>query len=53
MLDAVNVSELVPVVEAGLNAAVTPAGSPLALKATLPLNPPVGVTVMVLVAVAP
>jgi hypothetical protein len=53
VLDAVNVSVLVVVVDAGLNAAVTPAGSPLALRATLPVNPPEGVTVMVLAPVAP
>lgn len=53
VLDAVKVSVLVVVVDAGLNAAVTPAGSPLALKATLPVNPPEDVTVIVLVPVAP
>ena len=53
MLDAVNVSVLVDVVDAGLNTGVTPAGNPLALKATLLLKPPVGVTVTVLAAVAP
>ena len=51
--DAVKVNALVPVVEAGLNAAVTPAGIPLALSVTLPVNPPVEVTVIVLAAVAP
>ena len=53
VLEAVNVRVLVLVVEAGLKAAVTPAGNPLALSATLPANPPEGVTVMVLVPVAP
>jgi hypothetical protein len=53
LLDAVKVSVLVPVVEAGLKAAVTPAGKPLALNATLPVNPPEGVTVIVLVVVPP
>lgn len=53
MLEAVKVSVLVPVVEAGLNAAVTPAGNPLAVKATLLVKPPLGATVMVLAAVAP
>jgi len=53
VLDAVNVSVLEPVVEAELKEAVTPAGNPLALRATLPLNPPVGVTVIVLVPLDP
>jgi len=50
-LDAESVRVLVPVVEAGLNEAVTPLGNPLAVKATLPAKPLDGVTVMVLVAV--
>ena len=45
VVDAAKVSVLVPVVDAGLNVAVTPAGKPLALNATLPLKPPEGVTV--------
>jgi hypothetical protein len=53
VLDAVKVRELVPVVEAGLNAAVTPAGNPLAVKATLPVKPPLGATVIVLLAADP
>jgi hypothetical protein len=53
VLDAVNVRVLVPVVEVGLNAAVTPAGKPAAVKATLLVKPPVGTTVMVLLAVDP
>jgi len=53
VLDAVNVRALVPVVEAGLNAVVTPAGNPLALNATLPVKPPLGVMVIVLPDVAP
>src|SRR5215471_3981430 len=53
VLDAVKVKVLVPVVEAGLKLAVTPAGRPLTLNATLPLNPPLGVTVTVLVPVPP
>lgn len=53
VLEAVNVRVLVVVVEAGLKAAVTPVGNPLALSATLPVNPPEGVTVIVLVPVAP
>lgn len=46
---AVRVSVLVVPVGFGLNPAVTPVGSPLALRVTLPLNPPASVTVMVLV----
>lgn len=38
------VSVLVPVVEAGANKAVTPAGKPDAVRETLPVNPPVSVT---------
>src|SRR5262245_36974066 len=53
-LEAVKVTvELVPVVEGGLKVAVTPLGNPLALKATLPANPPARVTVSVLAALAP
>ena len=44
---------LVPVVEAGLKPAVTPAGNPLALNATLPVKPPTRVIVIALFAVAP
>jgi len=44
---------LVPVVEEGLKLAETPVGKPLALKATLLVNPPVRVTVMLLVPVPP
>jgi hypothetical protein len=36
-----------PVIEVGLNVAVAPVGSPLALKATLPVKPFAGVTVAV------
>jgi len=53
VLDAVKVKVLVPVVDAGLKLAVTPAGSVPTLSATLPVNPPVGVTVTVLVPVPP
>ncbi len=53
-LDAVSVSELLPpIVEVGLKVAVTPLGSPLALSATLPVNPPVRVIVMALAPLAP
>jgi len=53
VLDAESVRVLEPVVEAGLKTAVTPVGNPLALRATLPLKPPDGVTVMTLVTVEP
>src|SRR5262245_54474418 len=53
-LEAVKVTvELVPVVEGGLKVAVTPLGNPLALKATLPANPPTRVMESVLAALAP
>jgi len=53
-LDAARVSMLLPlVVESGLNVAVTPLGNPLALKATLPANPPVRLMVIVLAPLAP
>src|SRR5690349_20644086 len=51
VFDAVNVSVLAPVVEAGLNTAVTPIGNPLAPRVTLPANPLVGLTVIALAAV--
>lgn len=53
VLDALKVTVLFPVVEAGVKDAVTPAGKPLALSVTLLLKPPLGVTVIVLLAVAP
>ena len=53
VLLAVRVSVLVAVVPLGLNDAVTPLGRPDADKLTLPLKPPCGVTVMMLVALAP
>ena len=49
VLLAVRVSVLVVVVLVGLNAAVTPPGSPDAARLTLPVNPFRGCTVMVLV----
>jgi hypothetical protein len=52
-LPAASVSVLVLVVLVGLNAAVTPLGRPEADKLTLPLKPFWGVTVMVLVPLAP
>ena len=53
VLLAVSVSTLELVDDAGLNEAVTPLGKPLAVKVTLPVNPPVSVTVMVSVPLAP
>src|SRR5215467_5441786 len=53
VLDAVKVRVLVPVVEAGLKLAVTPAGKPLAVRATVPAKPLIGVTVIVLLPLAP
>jgi hypothetical protein len=52
--DAASVTTvLVPVVEIGLNDAVTPPGNPLALNATLLVKPFSRVTVIVLVPLAP
>ncbi len=54
VLEAVKVSVLLlPVVEPGLKAAVTPAGKPLALNVTLPVKPPVRVMLIALVPVLP
>lgn len=55
VLAAVNVSVLLPapVTDCGVNAAVTPAGSPLAVSPTAPVKPPVTIIVTVVVAVAP
>jgi hypothetical protein len=53
VLLAVNVSVLVLVVLLGLKDAVTPLGKPDADKLTLPLKPFCGVTVIVLVPLAP
>ena len=50
---AASVNVLVFVVLLGLNDAVTPLGKPDADKLTLLLKPPCGVTVMVLVPLAP
>jgi hypothetical protein len=41
VLDAVNVNVLAVVAVAGLNDAVTPAGRPLAVRATAPVKPPI------------
>ena len=49
LLLAVKVNVLVPVVLAGLNEAVTPAGRPEADRLIVPLKPPCRATVMVLV----
>jgi hypothetical protein len=53
VLLAVSVTTLELVDDAGLNEAVTPLGKPLAVKVTLPVNPPVSVTVMVSVPLLP
>jgi hypothetical protein len=53
VLDAVKVTVLVPVVDVGLKLAVTPVGKPLATRATVPVNPLRGVTVIVLLAATP
>ncbi len=45
--------ELVPVVEAGLKLAMTPAGNPLAVKATPSAKPPARLIVSALVPLAP
>lgn len=50
---AVRVKVLVEVVGFGLNATVTPLGRPEALRVTLPLKPFTGVTVIMLVPLAP
>jgi hypothetical protein len=50
---AVNVNVLVLEVLLGLNDAVTPLGKPDAAKLTLPLKPFCGLTVIVLVPLAP
>ncbi len=53
VLLAVNVTTLVEVVGLVPKAAVTPEGRPEAESVTLPVNPPEGVSVIVLVAVDP
>jgi hypothetical protein len=50
---ALNVKVVVRVVDAGLNVAVTPAGRPATEKATVPLNPLSGVTVIVFTPLPP
>jgi hypothetical protein len=52
-LPALNVSVLMLAVLAGLNRAVTPAGIPEADRATAPVNPPAGVTVIALLTLLP
>jgi hypothetical protein len=53
-VEAANVNTLlVPVVEAGLKLAVTPPGSPLALKATAPVRPPKRVIAIATIPLAP
>lgn len=53
VLLAVSVNVLAPVVLVGLNAGITPLGRPEADKATLPLKPLRGFTVIVLAPLAP
>jgi hypothetical protein len=53
VLAAVNVKMLVDVVLAGLNDAVTPAGKPLAARATEPLKPLMSATATVLLPLVP
>ena len=53
VLLTVSVKALVAVAGFGLNVAVTPLGSPVADKFTLPVNPFCGATVMVLEPFAP
>jgi hypothetical protein len=53
LLEAAKVSVLVLVGEVELKLAVTPEGRPRALRETVPVNPLFGVTVMVLVQLAP
>jgi hypothetical protein len=53
VLVAVSVSVLFAAVLAGLNDAVTPAGRPVAVKATVPLKPVCGATVIVALPVLP
>ena len=53
VLLAVRVSVLMVVVLVGLNTAVTPAGRPEAERLTLPVNPPSGLTAIVLFALLP
>jgi hypothetical protein len=53
VLLAVSVSTLELVDDVGLNEAITPLGSPVAVNDTLPVNPPTSATVMVSVPVLP
>jgi len=53
VLLAASVSTLELVEDAGLNEAVTPLGRPDSVNATLPVNPPMSVTAMVSVPLAP
>jgi len=47
------VDEPEPATEGGLKLAPAPAGNPLALKVTVPVNPPDGVTVTVYAVLPP
>lgn len=53
LVEAENVNTLVRVVEAGLKVAVTPAGSPIIDRSTVPVNPFWRLAVIVLVPVPP
>jgi hypothetical protein len=52
-LATVSVSLLAAVVAEGVNDAVTPDGKPVALNATVPLNPPCGTTLIVALPLPP
>ena len=53
VVSTVMVEEPDVLIEAGVNVAVAPLGSPLTLKATIPENPFTGVTVTVSLALLP
>lgn len=53
VLPAVSVNAWVPATEPAAKDAVTPLGRPVAVRVTLPANPPTSVTEMVLVVLAP
>ena len=53
LVDTVSVVCPEVVTDVGLNDPVAPAGRPITLKLTVPVNPPLGVTVAVYVVLAP